>query len=115
MNRLYFNTLLLLLITVSGALKIRIEISFSSVWNCWWITISNRLNLNLLWCIIYCLILNILLILYFVRMNFSYLLFNTFVRNCFIFYSSLNYDFLLFKWIFYYNIFLLLVLFLFLI
>lgn len=63
---------------------------------------------------VYCLILYIFLILNFVRMNLSYLLFDIFAWNCFIFYASFNYDFLLFKWIFYYNIVLLLVLFLFL-
>lgn len=114
LNRLHFNILLFLLIIISRALKVWIKISFSPAWYYWRIVILDKLNLNLLSCMVYCLILYIFLILNFVRMNLSYLLFNTSVWNSFIFYASFNYDFLLFKWIFYYKIFLLLVLFLFL-
>lgn len=108
LNRLNLNHLLLLLVIISITLKFWIKVSFSSILNYWWVFNFRCLDLNLLWYLGYWLILNISLILKFVLFGISNLLFGCFIWHCFIFYSSLNYDFLLFKSVFYLRILLLL-------
>ena len=110
-HRLNFEALLLLLVIVSWGLKIRIEISLASIWRYWWIIVPNLLDLNLLWLLAYCLILDFSLLINFISVGFPDFLFNTFIWNGLILYRSLNYDLLLLKWIFKCNINLILLLF----
>ena len=110
-NRLNFETLLLLLVVISGAFKIWIEISLASIWHYWRIITPRLFDINLLWLLVYCLVLNSSLLINFISIGFPDLLFYTFVWNSLIFYRSLNYDFLLFEWVFYCKIFFIFVLF----
>jgi len=110
-NGLNFETLLLLLDVISGAFKIWIEISFASIWHYWRIITPRLFDLNLLWLLVYCLVLNSSLLINFIRIGFPDFLFYSFLWNSLILYRSLNYDFLLFKWIIYCKIFFIFVLF----